>query len=112
MLLIVLRSLSREVKELLRLVMSVQEEQTKKFIVDTFHGAEDGGEDADIAIVSTHRVIAPYTGGFVQRFVDLVRVRASEAAVLIRICRNAPPRMRSSESQITSSSVSALRCWR
>ena len=42
MLLIVLRSLSREVKELLRLVMSVQEEQTEKFIVDTFLGAEEG----------------------------------------------------------------------
>ena len=61
------------------------EEQTKKFIVDTFRGAEDGGQEADIAIVSNHRIMSMLLcrSAFLQRLADPVRVRASEAAVLI-----------------------------
>ena len=75
-------------KELLGLVMSVQEEQTKKFIVDTFRGAEDGGQEADSAIVSNHRIMSMILcrSGFLQRLVETIRPRAAEAAVLIRIC--------------------------
>ena len=43
-----------------------------------FPCAEDGGQDADIAIVSTHRVMSMLfcRSGFLQRLVDAVRVRA------------------------------------
>ena len=60
------------------LALGRAEEQTKKFIVDTFRGAEDGGQEADIAIVSNHRIMSMLLcrSGFLQRLVDAVRVRA------------------------------------
>ena len=66
-------------------VLGRAEEQTKKFIVDTFFGAEDGCQDADLAIVSAQRFMSMLLcrSSFLQRLVDAVRVRASEAAVLI-----------------------------
>ena len=62
--------------------MSVQEEQTKKFIVDTPRGAEDGSREADIVIISPCTVpsLPPYPVGFLPRAADVCTAcRAAEA---------------------------------